>query len=104
MKYQRLIPPIDVSFCFRDTFCSWADPDQIEILTAGEEGPRRLDGATVMMVGRIPFLTITEFIRAKIKAWSMCVEPITFLCHVGEIADRSVDADRNETRKKSPLP
>ncbi|TBU38147.1 hypothetical protein BD309DRAFT_874994 [Dichomitus squalens] len=54
VKYQRLIPPID-----------------IEILPAGEEGPRRLDGATVMIVGRVPFLTITEFIRAKIKAWSI---------------------------------
>lgn len=54
VKYQRLIPPID-----------------IEILPAGEEGPRRLDGATVMMMGRVPFLTITEFIRAKLKAWSI---------------------------------
>ena len=44
---------------------------KIEILIAGEEGPRRLDGATVMAVGRVPFLTITEFIRAKLKAWSM---------------------------------
>ncbi|RPD55537.1 hypothetical protein L226DRAFT_148553 [Lentinus tigrinus ALCF2SS1-7] len=54
VKYQRLIPPID-----------------IEILIAGEEGPRRLDSSTVMAVGRVPFLTITEFIRAKLKAWSI---------------------------------
>ncbi|KAI0747150.1 hypothetical protein C8Q80DRAFT_1220308 [Daedaleopsis nitida] len=54
VKYQRLIPAID-----------------IEILPAGEEGPRRLDGSTVMVVGRVPFLTVTEFIRAKIKAWSI---------------------------------
>ena len=26
-----------------------------------------------MLVGRVPFLTVTEFIRAKIKAWSMYV-------------------------------
>ncbi|KAI0703216.1 hypothetical protein C8Q76DRAFT_223108 [Earliella scabrosa] len=54
VKYQRLIPAID-----------------IEILPAGEEGPRRLDSSTVMLVGRVPFLTVTEFIRAKIKAWSI---------------------------------
>ncbi|RDX46182.1 hypothetical protein OH76DRAFT_1407301 [Lentinus brumalis] len=54
LKYQRLIPPID-----------------IEVLVAGEEGPRRLDSSTVMAVGRVPFLTITEFIRAKLKAWSI---------------------------------
>ncbi|KAI0777340.1 hypothetical protein BD413DRAFT_467972 [Trametes elegans] len=54
VKYQRLIPPIDV-----------------EILVAGEEGPRRLDSRTVMTLGSVPFLTITEFIRAKVKAWSL---------------------------------
>ncbi|KAI0634726.1 hypothetical protein C8Q77DRAFT_1055067 [Trametes polyzona] len=54
VKYQRLIPPID-----------------IEILVAGEEGPRRLDGTTVMVVGAVPFLTITEFVRAKVKAWAL---------------------------------
>ncbi|EIW51628.1 uncharacterized protein TRAVEDRAFT_176208 [Trametes versicolor FP-101664 SS1] len=54
VKYQRLIPAID-----------------IEILLAGEEGPRRLDGATVMAVGGVPFLTITEFVRAKVKAWAL---------------------------------
>ncbi|KAI0674640.1 hypothetical protein C8Q78DRAFT_608367 [Trametes maxima] len=54
VKYQRLIPAID-----------------IEILVAGEEGPRRLDSSTVMVVGNVPFLTITEFLRAKVKAWSL---------------------------------
>ncbi|KAI0824896.1 hypothetical protein BC628DRAFT_1321547 [Trametes gibbosa] len=54
VKYQRLIPAID-----------------IEILVAGEEGPRRLDSATVMAVGAVPFLTITEFVRAKVKAWAL---------------------------------
>ncbi len=33
-----------------------------------------------MMVGRVPFLTITEFIRAKLKAWSMYVQPCPFTC------------------------
>ncbi|KAI0360343.1 hypothetical protein OH77DRAFT_1392358 [Trametes cingulata] len=54
VKYQRLIPAID-----------------IEILVAGEEGPRRLDNTTVMTVGTVPFLTITEFVRAKVKAWTL---------------------------------
>ncbi|KAI0088904.1 hypothetical protein BDY19DRAFT_1057064 [Irpex rosettiformis] len=50
--YTKLIPPID-----------------IEILPAGEEGPRRLDSTTVMNVASVPILTISEFLRAKIKAW-----------------------------------
>ncbi|KAI0826356.1 hypothetical protein BC629DRAFT_1455612 [Irpex lacteus] len=50
--YNRLIPPID-----------------IEILPAGEGGPRRLDNTTVTQVAGIPVLTISEFLRAKIKAW-----------------------------------
>ncbi|KAH9943566.1 hypothetical protein B0H21DRAFT_748981 [Amylocystis lapponica] len=54
VTYHRPIPPID-----------------IEILPAGEEGPRRLDATTVMMIGRVPFLTISEFIRAKLKAWAL---------------------------------
>lgn len=52
--YHRFIPAID-----------------IEILPAGEEGPRRLDSTKVMTIGRVPFLTISEFIRAKLKAWSI---------------------------------
>jgi len=54
VTYHRLIPPID-----------------IEILPAGEGGPRRLDAMTVMTIGRVPFLTISEFIRAKLKAWAL---------------------------------
>ncbi|KAI0938494.1 hypothetical protein AcW1_001786 [Taiwanofungus camphoratus] len=52
--YHRFIPSID-----------------IEILPAGEEGPRHLDATTIMMMGRIPFLNVSEFIRAKLKAWTM---------------------------------
>ncbi|KZT00670.1 uncharacterized protein LAESUDRAFT_732086 [Laetiporus sulphureus 93-53] len=52
--YRRFIPVID-----------------IEILPAGEQGPRRLDGTTVMVIGGVPFLTISEFIRAKLKAWTL---------------------------------
>jgi hypothetical protein len=44
---------------------------KIEILPAGEEGPRRLDESTVMNIHGIPFLTVSEFIRAKLKCWVM---------------------------------
>ncbi|KIP03399.1 hypothetical protein PHLGIDRAFT_26148 [Phlebiopsis gigantea 11061_1 CR5-6] len=50
--YTRLIPSVD-----------------IEILPAGEEGPRRLDQSTVTLLAGIPVLTFSEFIRAKLKAW-----------------------------------
>ncbi|KAK0496480.1 hypothetical protein EDD18DRAFT_1074318 [Armillaria luteobubalina] len=43
--------------------------DLIEILPAGETGPRRLDGSTVMKIHGVPFLTISEFVRAKLKSW-----------------------------------
>lgn len=52
VSYRRLIPSID-----------------IEILPAGEEGPRHLDASTVMKIQSIPFLTISEFIRARLKTW-----------------------------------
>ncbi|KAK0192086.1 hypothetical protein F5146DRAFT_927727 [Armillaria mellea] len=42
---------------------------EIEILPAGETGPRRLDGSTVMKIHGVPFLTISEFVRAKLKSW-----------------------------------
>ncbi|GLB39094.1 hypothetical protein LshimejAT787_0602560 [Lyophyllum shimeji] len=50
--YRRLIPAVD-----------------IEILAAGESGPRRLDSTTVMKIQGVPFLTASEFIRAKLKSW-----------------------------------
>lgn len=48
-------------------------PSQIEILPAGEEGPRRLDSTTITVIAGIPTLTISEFLRAKLKAWSLYV-------------------------------
>ncbi|KAJ3741439.1 hypothetical protein DFH05DRAFT_1506076 [Lentinula detonsa] len=42
---------------------------EIEILPAGEAGPRRLDASTVVKIQGIPFLAISEFIRAKLKTW-----------------------------------
>lgn len=52
VTYRRPIPAID-----------------IEILPAGETGPRILDSSTVMKTQGIPFVTISEFIRAKLKNW-----------------------------------
>jgi len=52
VTYRRLIPAIE-----------------IEILPAGETGPRHLDTSTVMKVQNVPFLTVSEFIRAKLKTW-----------------------------------
>ncbi|KAG2003499.1 hypothetical protein CC2G_004100 [Coprinopsis cinerea AmutBmut pab1-1] len=46
----------------------------IEILPAGETGPRILDNSAVMKLPNapgVPFLTYSEFIRAKLKSWMM---------------------------------
>jgi len=42
---------------------------EFEVLPAGEGGPRRLDASKVMDLHGVPFLNVTEFLRAKIKAW-----------------------------------
>ncbi|KAF4616931.1 hypothetical protein D9613_008701 [Agrocybe pediades] len=52
VTFRRLIPAID-----------------IEILPAGETGPRRLDASNTMRLQNVPFLTVSEFIRAKLKTW-----------------------------------
>ncbi|KAJ7931316.1 hypothetical protein B0H13DRAFT_863037 [Mycena leptocephala] len=52
VTYRRFIPAIE-----------------IEILPAGETGPRHLDSTTVMKMQGLPFLTISEFIRSKLKTW-----------------------------------
>ncbi|KAK7047924.1 hypothetical protein VNI00_006252 [Paramarasmius palmivorus] len=52
ISYRRLIPTIE-----------------IEILPAGECGPRRLDSNTIMKIQNIPFLALSEFIRAKLNSW-----------------------------------
>lgn len=44
---------------------------EIEILAAGEHGPRRLDALTIMPLSGVPFLSISEYVRAKLKSWSM---------------------------------
>ncbi|KZS97318.1 hypothetical protein SISNIDRAFT_529784 [Sistotremastrum niveocremeum HHB9708] len=52
------------------TYTQVIPPITIEILPAGEEGPRRLDSNTVTPIRGVPFLNITEFIRAKLRAWT----------------------------------
>lgn len=79
--YRRLIPAIEVCL-YRHLVVqsiSLTHAIQIEILPAGEEGPRRLDEATTMMIRGIPFLTVSEFIRAKLRTWAMYV---TVLSHI----------------------
>jgi len=69
---------------------------EIEILPAGEGGPRHLDSSTVMRVQGIPFLAISEFIRAKLKTWVMYAVnahsihtlPLTFLLHFSRGEER----------------
>jgi len=55
VTYHKLIPSI-----------------AIEILPAGEAGPRHLDTTTVAKIHGVPFLTVSEFLRAKLKSWIMC--------------------------------
>ncbi|KAF9260584.1 hypothetical protein L218DRAFT_871966 [Marasmius fiardii PR-910] len=50
-------------------------PSGIEILPAGEAGPRRLDHNTIMRIQSVPFLTVSEFIRAKLKSWMIGGSP-----------------------------
>jgi len=69
VTYRRLIPAIEVSPSVVYFYTPRADRSfEIEILPAGEAGPRHLDGTTVMKINGVPFLTISEFIRAKLKS------------------------------------
>ncbi|KAF5334179.1 hypothetical protein D9758_014826 [Tetrapyrgos nigripes] len=58
VMYRKPIPAIELCSALK-----------IEILPAGETGPRRLDPSTVSVIQGIPFLTVSEFIRAKLKTW-----------------------------------
>ncbi|KIO33710.1 hypothetical protein M407DRAFT_240898 [Tulasnella calospora MUT 4182] len=42
---------------------------EIEVLKAGETGPRKLNASNVMLINRVPFLSVSEFLRAKINNW-----------------------------------
>lgn len=53
VKYTEPIPPVEIEIC-----------------VAGEAGPRNLNPQTVMAVQNLPFLSVTEFMRAKIRVWS----------------------------------
>ncbi|KAF9236069.1 hypothetical protein BU15DRAFT_50583 [Melanogaster broomeanus] len=69
--YRRLIPAIEASAFLAPVHPRWYIDFQIEILPAGEHGPRRLDSSTTMNLKGIPFLTLSEFVRDKIKAWTI---------------------------------
>ncbi|KAG8755405.1 hypothetical protein FRC11_006061 [Ceratobasidium sp. 423] len=53
VKYHEPIPPIEIEICI-----------------AGEEGPRNLNPQTVMAHQNLPFLSVTEFMRAKVRVWA----------------------------------
>ncbi|QRV81832.1 hypothetical protein RhiJN_24275 [Ceratobasidium sp. AG-Ba] len=53
VKYNEPIPPVEIEIC-----------------VAGEEGPRNLNPQTVMAVQNLPFLSVTEFMRAKLRVWA----------------------------------
>ncbi|KAG1779385.1 hypothetical protein EV702DRAFT_97885 [Suillus placidus] len=70
--YRQVIPAVEVSISehiFDDVINDTGM--KIEILPAGEYGPRRLDSSTTMQLKGIPFLTLSEFVRAKLKAWTI---------------------------------
>ncbi|KZV85431.1 hypothetical protein EXIGLDRAFT_623096 [Exidia glandulosa HHB12029] len=52
VTYQHAIPAID-----------------IEVKIAGEAGPRSLNQHTVISLQNVPWLSVTEFVRAKLKEW-----------------------------------
>jgi len=59
-------------------FVSYTEPIpavDIEVVLAGERGPRRLDETTVTLIRHCPFLTATEFLRAKIRVWAIGHDP-----------------------------
>ncbi|KAF8632179.1 hypothetical protein AX17_004919 [Amanita inopinata Kibby_2008] len=78
--FRRVRDAISGNEDFKATHSPWTDrlyvtyrrsipAIEIEILPSGEAGPRHLDAATVMRIHGLPFLTISEFIRAKLNSW-----------------------------------
>ncbi|KAF9515127.1 hypothetical protein BS47DRAFT_1294320 [Hydnum rufescens UP504] len=58
-------------------FVTYSEPIpsiEIEIILAGERGPRRLDQTTIQLIQQVPFLTPTEFMRAKVKVWAISAQ------------------------------
>jgi hypothetical protein len=55
---------------------------QIEILNCGETGPKRINATNIMMINHIPFLSVSEFLRAKMNAWLRCVLSHCALCSI----------------------
>ena len=76
VTYQPPTPVITVSLSRRILSIYKRRAIQIEILPSGEEGPRRIDNSTAMFIRGIPFLNITEYSRAKLRAWVTYVPQI----------------------------
>ncbi|KAL9709828.1 hypothetical protein Ac2012v2_006882 [Leucoagaricus gongylophorus] len=51
------------------TYRAFIPPIEIEILPAGETGPRHLDDTNIMKLQNVPFLNVSEFLRAKLNSW-----------------------------------
>ncbi|KAI5888795.1 hypothetical protein GGG16DRAFT_92008 [Schizophyllum commune] len=78
--FRRVRDALASSEDFRTVFSPWTNrlhvtyteliPSiEFEILPAGETGPLRLTRHTVMKIQGVPFLTITEYVRAKLNSW-----------------------------------
>ena len=63
---------------------------QIEVKISGEEGPRRLNEHTTMALQSLPWLSVTEFLRAKLKDWTLCAAlpvPVSLLLTSGPLCN-----------------
>ncbi|KIY47333.1 hypothetical protein FISHEDRAFT_45606 [Fistulina hepatica ATCC 64428] len=68
--FRRVRDAITASHEFTTSHSTWlTSSPQIEILPSGETGPRFLDKTSVMVIRNLPFLTVSEFVRAKLKTW-----------------------------------
>ncbi|KAF8329420.1 uncharacterized protein EI90DRAFT_1391998 [Cantharellus anzutake] len=56
------------------TYAEPIPPVEIEIVQAGEGGPRQLNQTTIQILDDVPFLSPTEFLRAKIRAWAISAQ------------------------------
>lgn len=96
VTYRAFIPPIEVRTHI-PLSTLLIIPIQIEILPAGETGPRHLDDTNVMTIQGIPFLNISEFVRAKLKTWMMCVLPSYFPnTHLTRCIRRGAEGDAHD--------
>ena len=99
VTYHRLIPAIEVIPVHLKRLSTWSKYTQIEILPAGETGPRHLDTSTVMKIQNVPFLSVSEFVRAKLKTWVMytCLSCLTcYLFWLNGVDSRGSERDAQD--------